>query len=119
MSALALISGKLASEPLTRPTKTGGEVTFFKLRVANGAALEWWDIVTFSDTVRGELEGLGEGSALSAVGALHVETYEHKGEMRIKRALTADRVLALKPRRKEASRRTGPELAAPSWAAPK
>ena len=36
MSAFALISGRLQGEPVTRPTKTGGRVTFFKLRVALG-----------------------------------------------------------------------------------
>ena len=68
MSAVALISGKLQGEPVTRPTRSGGQVTFFKLRVANGAAVEWWEVATFSDTVREELGTLSEGDAL-AVGA--------------------------------------------------
>jgi single-stranded DNA-binding protein len=106
MTSLALISGKLQNDPATRPTRNGGQVTFFKLRVANGASLEWWDVSTFSDTARAELEGLGEGDALSAVGALRVETYEHNGEKRIALKLTADRVLVLKPKPKEAKKAT-------------
>ena len=34
MSAFAFICGRLHGEPVTRPTRTGGDVTFFKLRVA-------------------------------------------------------------------------------------
>jgi single-stranded DNA-binding protein len=118
MSALTLISGKLQGEPVTRPTRNGGQVTFFKLRVQNGAALEWWDVATFSDTARDELEGLGEGDALSAVGAFHVEMVEYKGEQRIKRSLTAERILALKPKSKEAKPKANkPARAAPATAA--
>jgi len=131
MSALALISGRLHGDPVTRPTRSGGQVTFFKLRVVNGAEVEWWDVAAFSNTARAELEGLNEGDSLSAVGALHVETFEYRGEQRIKRSLTADRVLALKPKPTEqkpradrparaepASRRSGSENAASSWARP-
>jgi len=108
MSALALISGRLHGEPVTRPTKNGGIVTFFKLKVANGGSLEWWDVATFSDTAREELQGLSEGDAVSAVGALSVELFEFKGEQRIKRSLTTDRVLALKPRPKEPKPQAAP-----------
>jgi hypothetical protein len=96
MSAFALISGRLQGEPVTRPTKTGGRVTFFKLRVALGSEVQFWNIATFSDALREEVEGLAEGSALSASGELHVEPYEWKGEIRLNFRLTADRILALK-----------------------
>ena len=101
MSSFALIAGKLVGEPVTRDTRTGGKVTFFRLRVANGATLEFWDVATFSDTAREELDGLSEGAPLSAVGEFRVEPWE-KGERRgFNYKLTADRVLALKPKRKE------------------
>jgi single-stranded DNA-binding protein len=122
MSALALIAGRLHGEPTTRPTKNGGIVTFFKLKVANGSATEWWDVAAFSEKAREQLEGLGEGDAVSAVGVVHVEMFEFKGEQRIKRGLTADRVLALKNRHQaaggETRPRTGREVADASWAAP-
>lgn len=51
---------------------------------------------------------------MSAVGSLRVETFEYKGELRIKRSLTADRVLALKLKPKEAR----PQADKPSRAAP-
>ncbi len=102
MSALALISGKMHGEPVTRATRNGGTVTFFKVRVVAGAALEWWECATFSDTCREELDGLSEGDALSAVGALRVELFEWKGEQRVRRSLTVDRILPLRPKPKEA-----------------
>ncbi len=101
MSAFAQILGKLNGEPVTRPTRTGGQFTAFRLRVVNGNTVEWWSVTTFSDTARAELEGLSEGDALSAVGALEIETYQKDGETRIARRLTADRIIALKPTRKE------------------
>lgn len=115
MSALALISGRLHGEPTTRPTRNGGVVTFFKLKVANGNAIEWWDVAAFSEKAREKLD------AVSAVGVFHVELFEFKGEQRVKRSLTADRVLALKPTvrpSRETQARTGREVADASWAAP-
>jgi single-stranded DNA-binding protein len=96
MSALTLISGRLSGEPTTRPTRNGGTVSFCKLKVASGNRIEFWSVTIFSDAAREELVGLSDGDALSAVGELHVETYEWKGETRIVLKLTADRVLALK-----------------------
>lgn len=96
MSAFALICGRLHGEPVTRPTKTGGQVTFFKLRVATNSATQFWDVTTFSDAVRDELHGLVEGSAVSAVGEFHVEPYEWNGKTRLSFRLTTDRVLTLK-----------------------
>lgn len=96
MSSIVLIMGRLQGELRTFPTKTGGRLTAFRLKVANGNNLEFWEVVTFSDTSREELEGLSEGAALSATGTLQVETYEWKGETRIKLKLIADRTLALK-----------------------
>jgi len=129
MGQLTLISGRLQGEPTTRPTRNGGEVTFFKLKVASGNRLEFWSVATFSNTAREELAGLGEGDALSAVGELQVETYEWRGETRLNLKLTAERILALKspPKPKKAKRaegtgatsstKRGCEVAAESWAA--
>lgn len=124
MSALTLISGRLHGETTTRPTRNGGEVTFFKLKVASGNRLEFWSVAVFSDPAREELAGLAEGDALSAVGELQVETYEWNGETRVNLKLTADRILALKPKPKARQSRdktpisSGREIAASSWAAP-
>ena len=114
MSAYALIAGRLHGEPTTRPTRNGGVVTFFKLKVANGNAIEWWDVAAFSEEARETLDGLGEGDAVSAVGVVRTELFEFKGEQRIKRSLTANRVLALKPAIKspeEKRPKTGREIA--------
>jgi hypothetical protein len=98
MRAFALISGRLQGERVTGPTKTGGQVTFFTLRVADGAALQFQNVATFSDAVRDELAGLAEGAALSSFGPFHTETYEWNGETRVRLKLTADAVHVLKPR---------------------
>ena len=128
MSALTLISGRLSGEPTTRPTRNGGTASFCKLKVASGNRTEFWSVAIFSDAAREELSGLSDGDALSAVGELHVETYEWKGETRIALKLTADRVLALKrkpvkPKEAKSSpaktfNASGRALAAASWAAP-
>jgi hypothetical protein len=93
-----MILGKLHGGPVTRPTKSAGYVTFFKLK--DGSEPQFWSVATFSDVAREELAGLAEGAAPSAAGQLHVETYDWKGETRVSLKLTADRVLALKPTRK-------------------
>ena len=117
MTAFALISGKLHGEPVTRPTKNGGQVTFFKLKVANGSAIEFWSCATFSDSAREELEGMAEGAAVSATGTLQVETFSWRGETRINRKLTADRLMGLNARPREAKRKTKAEAppAPPGW----
>jgi hypothetical protein len=120
MSALGLVSGRICGEIATRPTKNGGQVTFFKIKVTNGNATEFWSISTFSDTVREELSGLQDGDSVSVVGALSVELFEWKGEQRISHKLLADRALALKPKPKteKAPRVSGRDIADASWAAP-
>jgi hypothetical protein len=125
MSQQALISGRLQGAPTTRPTRTGGEWTAFKLKVASGNRVEFWNVSTFSDTARSEIAGLGEGDALSAVGEISVETYQWNGETRVSLKLTADRILALKPKPAKpkdkpprSSHAAGRAVAAASWAAP-
>ena len=84
MTARVLIAAQLTGEPLTRATKNGGEVTFFKLKVASGNRLDYWSCTTFNEAARKKLEGLGEGDAVSATGELEVSTYEAKtGETRV------------------------------------
>lgn len=105
MSAFALISGRLHGEPTTRPTRTGGQVTFFTVRVANGSAIEFWSVATFSEAIREDLAELPEGYAVSCSGALHVELEEWNGAPRMRRRMTADCLLALtaKPKPKAPS----------------
>jgi hypothetical protein len=103
MSASALASGRIFGEILTSSTKNGGQVTFFKIKVTNSNATEFWSISTFSDTVREELSGLRDGDAVSVVGALSVELFDWRGEKRLSHKLLADRALALKPKPKKAT----------------
>ena len=102
MSALVLITGKLHGNLSTRPTRNGGAVTFFKLRVANGSTLEFWSAATFSDTVRGEIAELREGGGLSVVGQLTVEEWEDGDRRGLNRKVLVDRATALKQKPKDA-----------------
>lgn len=125
MSVSTLAQGRILGEIQTRPTKTGGQITFFKMQVINGTTKELWSISTFSDTVREELSGISAGDSVSVVGTLHAEIFEWKGEQRIGLRLTVDRALALKrtPKAKKPScasssePRSAREMAAASWAA--
>jgi hypothetical protein len=98
MSASCLAHGRIFGEIQTRPTKNGGQVTYFKIKVTNGNAIEFWSISTFSDPVREELFGLSDGDAVSVVGALSMELFDWRGEKRIGLKLLADRALGLKPK---------------------
>lgn len=125
MTARVLIVGRLTGEPVTRPTRNGGEVTFFKVRVASGNYLDYWSCATFNEAARAELAGLGEGDAVSATGGVEISTYQAKtGETRIGLKMRADRVLALKRKaakphpRPGAAYASGREAAAASWASP-
>jgi single-stranded DNA-binding protein len=130
MSFSSLAQGRIFGEMQTRPTKTGGRVTFFKMKVTNGNATDFLNVSTFSDTVREELSGLSDGDAISVVGELTAELFEWKGSQRIGLRLTADRAMALKlkPAKPKASparqsQENAPSvgarsLAAASWAAP-
>ena len=98
MSVSSLVQGRILGEIQTRATKTGDQITFFKMQVLNGVSKELWSISTFSETAREELSGLSDGDAVSVVGTLAVELFEWKGVQRIGLRLTADRALALKPK---------------------
>jgi len=69
MTVSCQAQGQILGEIQTRPTKTGGQVSYFKMKVKNGNATELWSISSFSDSVREELSGLGDGDAVSVVGA--------------------------------------------------
>jgi hypothetical protein len=128
MTVSCQAQGRILGEIQTRPIKTGGKITFFKMQVMNGTSKEFWSISTFSDTVREELLGMGDGDVVSVVGAFHAELFEWKGAPRIALRLTADRALVLKPKPKEARQKqssdkpssgsSGRSIATASWASP-
>ena len=119
MSVFAMIAGKLVGEPVTRPTKNGGKVTFFRLRVANGNALEFWSAATFSDDHRALLDGLGEGAPMSVTGAFVVEPWDRGEKRGFNLRITADTVTSFKATaRARKAKPTGREIASNSWASP-
>lgn len=113
MTALAMIQGKLCGDPTSRPTKNGGTVTFFKVRIVEGATTAWWSVATFSDTVREEIAGLREGDAVCVVGDLTIEEWEANGKRGFNRKVLADRALALKARPKARSEKALERAAEP------
>lgn len=117
-----MIAGKTVGEPKTRDTKSGGKVTFFRMRVANGAACEFWDIATFADDCRAELDGLPEGFPLCATGEFSVEPWEKDGKRGFNLRMTASTITRLSGKKRTprpaTPKPTGRDVVRRSWAAP-
>jgi hypothetical protein len=96
MSAtFAMITGTLAGRPTTRDTKRGGGVVFFKLKVANGNAFDFWDCAVFDAGYRAALDGIPEGFPICATGELTVELWERDGKRGVNLRLKAHTVTRL------------------------
>jgi hypothetical protein len=96
MTVSGLAQGRISGEIQTLPTKNGGQITFFKMKVTNGNLFTLWSISTFSDMVREELSGLSDGDDVSVVGTISAELFERRGEKRIGLRLLTDRAMALR-----------------------
>ena len=110
MTAIALISGTIFRGPDQRTTKTGSAFVTLTLKVANGAAFDFWRVAVFDEEVQGEVAELTKGDSVSFVGRLTVEVYRKDGgEPRVSLSLTADRALSLKKlsRRRDEYRNEG------------
>ena len=118
MSAFAMITGRLIGEPKTRDTKNGGKVTFFRLKVANGAAREFWDVAAFADDCRAELDGLPEGFPLCATGDLSVALWERDGKCGFNLKLTAHTLTRMSAKQRPSRPAKPRQAASESWAAP-
>jgi single-stranded DNA-binding protein len=100
MTAAAMISGVLHRAPEKRTSKTSGkDFTTATIREGAGDAATWWNVIAFGEAADDLLQ-LRDGDAVCVCGAFTVETYEKDGETRIGRRIVADRVEALRLRRK-------------------
>jgi single-stranded DNA-binding protein len=59
------------------------------IRAKDGEALQWWNVVAFSESAQAELMRLRGGDAISVQGAMQAGTYEKDGETRLSLGVTA------------------------------
>jgi single-stranded DNA-binding protein len=104
MTAYAIVTGTLFKAPEQRTSKAGKPFVAATIRAKDGEVSQWWRIVAFSDTAQAELMRLGDGDGVAVQGALKAELYQPDGgEPKISLSLVADRVLALRPKKRTAS----------------
>lgn len=100
----ALVTGKLATAPQQRTTKTGKPFATARLRVptTDPAVTIFCSVAAFDAEAVAALLALGEGDAVSVAGALKVGTWTDKeGNARPSLDLVADRVLSVYAIRKQ------------------
>jgi single-stranded DNA-binding protein len=107
MSAHVIINGAIFRSPEQKISKSGKPFVVATIRAKDGETAQWWKVLTFSESAQAELLRLSDGDAVSAQGALRVETYERDGATKVSLTVMADQVLALrqspKPRAKKES----------------
>lgn len=97
MSAtFAMVTGVLHGQPITKTTRSGRPVCFFKVKISRGQNTEWWSCSVFSQTVRDELDAFVDGDAICAIGSLNIELYVFEGKTRINRELNVSRLMGIK-----------------------
>jgi hypothetical protein len=104
MTAYALISGVLYRAPESRTSKAGKPFVTATIKAKEGAeALQWWKVLTFSESTGAELMRLVDGDAVSVQGSMKAELYEKDGETKLSLTVFADAILALKqpPKQRE------------------
>ncbi len=100
MSAFAIISGVVFKAPEQRTSKNGNAYVLATIRESSGEQTRWWKALCFNDAAVALLR-LDDGDAIAVAGSLDVSTYEKNGETRVNLAIMCDRVLTLKPPKKE------------------
>ncbi len=96
MIAHVLVSGVLFRDPEARVSRAGKSYATATIRAKDGDATTWWRVTAFSERACAELMRLSDGDALSAQGALRVETYEKDGSTRVSFGLIANCIVALR-----------------------
>jgi len=97
LTAHVLITGSLYRAPEQKLSKAGKPFVVATIRAKDGDASQWWKVLCFSESGCAELMRLSDGDAVSAQGALKVETYERDGAVKLSLTCIADSVLALRP----------------------
>jgi hypothetical protein len=116
LTAHVLISGTLYRSPEQKTAKSGKPYVAATIRCKNGEASQWWKVLCFSESGCAELMRLGDGDAVSAQGALKVETYDRDGAVKLSLTCMADAVLPLRaaPKQRKVKESTEPQRAAPA-----
>ena len=75
------------------------------IRVKDGEATQWWNIVAFSESVQAKLMRLSEGDALSVQGTMTAGIHEKDSDTKLSLSIVADHILALRqPQKPPAAR---------------
>lgn len=116
MSAHVLITGTLYRAPEQKVSKAGKPFVVATIRAKDGDSSQWWKLIVFSESAQTELLRLSDGDAVSAQGALKVETYQKDGETRINLTCIADAVLPLRaaPKKREKGAQAAPSAPTPA-----
>lgn len=111
----ALIRGSLFRQPEIRVSKSGKSFVKTTLRVRDGAATQWVNVIVFSESAQALLMRLGDGDAVAIQGSLKAEIYTGTGEPRVSLSLVADHVLALRqPAKKREPKAADPRAERPA-----
>jgi single-strand DNA-binding protein len=107
MTVAVMVSGALGKQPTQRTSKNGNVYLTASLRVTAANETEWWNLLCFSESAQAEIMRLEVGERLSCQGGLKIELYRgNDGEARVSRTISADAVLALRPRPRERKAKT-------------
>lgn len=96
MSEFAMITGILHAPPITKVTKSGHAVRFFKIKIPRCQSNEWWMCSAFSETASAELEQFSPGDCVCVVGALNLALYTFDGKIKINREISVSRLIGIK-----------------------
>ena len=107
MTAHVLITGAIFRAPESRISKSGKPFWTATIKAKGDDALTWWKIIVFSESAGAELLRLSDGDAVSAQGALRVETYDKDGMTKVSLTCIADAVLPLRAAPKERKAKAG------------
>jgi hypothetical protein len=114
LTVYCLISGTLFRAPEQKLSKAGKPFVVATIRAKDGEASQWWKVLVFSESACAELMRLSDGDAVSAQGALKVETYERDGAVKLSLTCMADAVLPLRPAPKQRKATAEPRRPAPA-----
>jgi hypothetical protein len=95
-ATIAMVTGILHAQPITKTTKSGHSVRFFKLKIPRGPSFEWWMCSVFSPAAREELEAFEAGDPICVIGSLNIELYVFEGKTKINRDLSVSRIIGIK-----------------------
>ena len=101
MSASALVSGRLQRDPERKMSKAGKPFVSATIRDGEGEAVNWWNVLSFSETANEELLSLKAGDSVAVTGQFKAEVYEKGDTRRVSFTLFVDRLITAKKQKRE------------------